>query len=57
MQVVVGRIVDECSENSPCPKLNNIPFMNNNSMIPTRDNDFCKDLKYENNSQENVCKK
>ncbi|XP_022159990.1 uncharacterized protein LOC111026252 isoform X2 [Myzus persicae] len=51
MQVVVGRIVDECAENSP--KVNNVPVMNYNSMIPTRDDDYCKDLKYDNISQEN----
>lgn len=54
MQVVVGRIVDECAENSP--KVNNVPVMNYNSMIPTRDDDYCKDLKYDNISQENVNK-
>ncbi|CAI6349374.1 unnamed protein product [Macrosiphum euphorbiae] len=53
MQVVVGRIVDECAENSPSPKINTIPVMNYNSMVPTRDNDYCKDLKYDNSSQEN----
>lgn len=54
MQVVVGRIADEYAENSLNPKINNIPIMNYNSMIPTRDNDYCKGLKYENSSQENV---
>jgi len=54
MQVVVGRIVDEYAENSPSPKINNIQDMNYNSMIPTRDNDYCKDLKYDNTSEENV---
>lgn len=56
MQVVVGRIVDECAENLPSPKIN-IPVMNYDSMIPTRDNDNCKGLKYDNSSQENVSKK
>jgi len=54
MQVVVERIVDECDKNLLNPKINNIPVMNYNSMIPTRDNDYCKDLKYDNRSQENV---
>ncbi|KAL5244688.1 hypothetical protein ACI65C_012098 [Semiaphis heraclei] len=54
MQVVVGRIADEYAENSLNPKINNIPIMNYNSMIPTRDNDYCKGLKYENSSQENT---
>jgi len=53
MQMVVGRIVDECAENSPSPKIKNINY---NSMIPTRDDDYCKDLKYDNSSQENVSK-
>jgi len=56
MQVVVERIVDECAENLLSPKINNIPVMNYNSMVPTRDNDYCKDLKYDNSSQENVSK-
>jgi hypothetical protein len=54
MQIVVGRIVDECAENSPSSKLNNNLAINYNSMIPTRDNDYCKNLKYDNSSQENV---
>jgi len=56
MQVVVGRIVDECAENSPSAKINNIPVMSYNSMVPTRDNDYCKDLIYDNSSQANVSK-
>lgn len=54
MQIVVGRIVDECAENSSSSKLNNNLAINYNSMIPTRDNDYCKNLKYDNSSQENV---
>ncbi|XP_060838606.1 uveal autoantigen with coiled-coil domains and ankyrin repeats protein-like isoform X1 [Rhopalosiphum padi] len=53
MQIVVGRIVDECAENSSSSKLNNNLAINYNSMIPTRDNDYCKNLKYDNSSQEN----
>jgi hypothetical protein len=55
MQVVVGRIINEFSKNEPHSKFNIMPVMNDSSMIPTKDNDFCKDLKYENNTQENVC--
>lgn len=55
MQVVVGRIINEFSENESHSKLHIMPVMNDSSMIPTKDNDYCKDLKYENNSQENVC--
>jgi len=54
MQVVVGRIIDEFSENVPYSKFN-IPVVNDNLMIPTRENDYCKDLRYENNPHENVC--
>ncbi|XP_025202636.1 uncharacterized protein LOC112599779 isoform X2 [Melanaphis sacchari] len=53
MQVVVGRIVDEYAENLPNSKLNNNPVINYNSMIPTRDDDYCKQLSYVNSSQEN----
>ncbi|XP_025414153.1 lamin-like protein isoform X2 [Sipha flava] len=53
MQVVVGRIINEFSKNEPHSKFNIMPVMNDSSMIPTKDNDFCKDLKYENNTQEN----
>lgn len=52
MQVVVGRIVEECAENSPSYKLNNIPAINYNSMIPTKDNDYCNNPKNDNSSQE-----
>lgn len=54
MQVVVERIVDECAENSPSYKLNNIPAINYNSMIPTKDNDYCNNSKNYNSSQESV---
>lgn len=54
MQVVVGRIVEECAENSPNYKLNNIPAINYNSMIPTKDNDYCNNPKDDNSSQESV---
>lgn len=50
MQVVVGRIIDEFPEKVSNSKLQ-MPFINENSMIPTKEND----LKYEKNSQENVC--
>lgn len=53
MQVVVERIVEECAENSPSYKLNNIPPINYNSMIPTKDND-CNNSKNDNSSQESV---
>jgi len=54
MQVVVERIANECFENVPYSKLH-MPAVNGGSMIPTRENDYCKDLKYEYNPQENVC--
>lgn len=54
MQVVVGRIVNESSETILNSKLN-LLAINENTMIPTRENDYCKDLKYEYNPQENVC--
>lgn len=54
MQVVVERIVEECAENSPSYKLNNIPASNYNLMIPTKDNDHCNNPKNDNNSQESV---
>lgn len=54
MQVVVGRIVEECAENSPTYKLNNTPAINYNSMIPTKDNDYCNSPKNDNSSQESV---
>lgn len=53
MQVVVERIVNEFVENSPSLKLNNFPVINYNTMIPTRENDYCENLKYDNSSQEN----
>jgi len=56
MQVVVERIVNEYAENLRGPKINNIPVMSYNSMVPTRDNDYCKDLNYDSSSQENVSK-
>ncbi|XP_050052941.1 uveal autoantigen with coiled-coil domains and ankyrin repeats protein-like isoform X2 [Aphis gossypii] len=52
MQVVVERIVEECAENSPSYKLNNIPASSYNLMIPTKDNDHCNNPKNDNNSQE-----
>lgn len=55
MQVVVGRIINEISGNESHSKFNIMPVMNDNFMVPTKDNDYFKDLKYENNSQENVC--
>lgn len=51
MQTVVERINDECSLNVPNSKL--YPVMSDHFMIPTKDNDN-QNLKFENNSQENV---
>lgn len=52
MQAVVERIIDKCSENVP---YSYVPVINDNSMIPTRENEYYKNFKYENNSQGNVC--
>lgn len=54
MQVVVGRIINEFYRNEPLSKMHDKPSMNDSSMIPTKDNEYCKYLKYENNSHENV---
>lgn len=51
MQVVVGRIIDEFPEKVSNSKLQ-IPVINEDSMIPTKEND----LNYLKNSQENVGK-
>jgi len=53
MQVVVRRIANESSENVSYSK-SHLFYTNENSMIPTRENDYYKDLKYEYNPEENV---
>lgn len=54
MQLVVERIIAEYSENIAYSKSYNMPVVNDESMIPTRDNDDCKDFKFGNNLKENV---
>lgn len=53
MQVVVEKIITEYSGNAPIFK-SYMPVINDDSMIPTRDNDYCKDLKDGNSLKENV---
>lgn len=52
MQVVVERMVNECSDDVHYSKLN-VPIANDNYMIPTKENDY-SNLKFEYNPQENV---
>lgn len=49
MHMVLVKIIEEYSKNS---KLD-VPIIDENYMIPTRENDYSY-LKYENNPQENV---
>lgn len=51
MQLVIERIIDEFAVNIHCSKFSS-PVVNENSMIPTRENDYNKN---EQNSFENVC--
>lgn len=53
MQVILEKITDEWTQNEHFSKLYT-PAVNDNFMIPTRENDHCLDLKLENISQENV---
>lgn len=55
MQMVIERMINEQLETILFSK-SHTPVMTENSMIPTRDNDYCKNLNYENNSLENVNK-
>lgn len=50
MHMVLVKIIEEYSKSS---KLH-VPIIDENYMIPTRENDYSY-LKHENNSQENVC--
>lgn len=51
MQLVVERIIDEFVVNVHCSKFPS-PVVNENSMIPSRENNYYKN---EQNSFENVC--
>lgn len=53
MQVVVEKIIAEYSGSIPYFK-SYLPNIKDDSMIPTRDDDYCKDLKNGNNMKENV---
>lgn len=53
MQLVVEKIVDEFSEKVSNSKLY-MPTESESSMIPTRENGYCKDLKFDKNPLENV---
>lgn len=52
MHMVLVKIIEEYSKSS---KLH-VPIIDDNYMIPTKENDYSY-LKYENNPQENVCVK
>lgn len=52
MQAVVRRIINEYSESVQYSKLH-VPDTNDSFVIPTKDNEYCLDLKYDNNLQEN----
>lgn len=55
MQFVVEKIVDEFSEKVTNSKLYK-PVESDSSMIPTRENCFCKNFKFDNNPTKNVSK-